>query len=379
MTYPHMSNLLFAMPMTGRPIWPEVMFAYHSLALPMNWNYNAIRLEGKPIDEARNTFAEMALEFKCKYIFMWDEDVSPPPQTIPELIYKAEHHPEAAAIGGIYCLKRDPAEPLVFRGNGNGPFWDWKAGEFFEVTGIGTGCILIRVEVFKDLKKPWFNTAFNYSKLLDATGGVESWTEDLWWCQRVVDTNKWKIYADASIICGHYDMTTGRCYRLPEDSKPVQHLSVPRGKKKILDLGSGKHPYDTKEGVIVRADSDEKCKPDYRCDLRKLPFATGEYDIVFSSALEQYPQDDVQDLLTEWARVMKPDGEMRLVVSNPEWIAAEMLAGRLTPQQAFSNRKNGFTFGSLAKELKEAGLEVELVKSDPAHIGIRSKRRNPCE
>jgi hypothetical protein len=129
-----MNNLLFGMPMTGRPIPPEVMFAFHSMAMPMNWNYHALQIMGKPVDEARNVFAETARQNNCKYIFTWDEDVACPPQTIPELIYKMEHTPDAAVIGGVYCLKRDPAEPLVFRGNGNGSYWDWKAGEFFEVS-----------------------------------------------------------------------------------------------------------------------------------------------------------------------------------------------------------------------------------------------------
>lgn len=370
--YPHMNNLLFGMPMTGRPIPPEVMFAFHSMCMPMNWNYSVSQIVGKPIDEARNIFAETAIANECKYIFTWDEDVACPPQTIPELIYKMEHTPDAAVIGGVYCLKRDPAEPLVFRGNGNGSYWDWKAGEFFEVSGLGMGCTMIRTDVFKDLKKPWFKTEFNYSKMLDGNGGVETWTEDLWFCERVNQTNKWKVYCDASLLCSHYDMTTCKPYKLPEDSHPVQHLSVPRGKLKILDLGSGKTPYQTREGFIVRADSDERTKPDYRCDLRKLPFANGEYDIVFSPALEQY--EETEEILAEWTRCLKPDGELRLVVCDIEWQAGELIAGRIQPSQMIvGKRVTAFTFESLKKLLSEF-KEIERVKSDPAHIAIRAKR-----
>jgi len=372
--YPHMNNMLFGMPMTGRPIPPAVMFAFHSMCLPMNFNYSMSQIIGKPIDEARNIFAETAIANDCKYIFTWDEDVACPPQTIPELVYKMEHTPDAAVIGGVYCLKRDPAEPLVFRGNGNGSYWDWKAGEFFEVSGIGMGCTLIRTEVFKDLKKPWFKTEFNYSRMLDGNGGLESWTEDLWFCERINQTGKWKVYCDASLLCSHYDMTTCKAYSLPPDSKPVQHLQAPRGKLKMLDLGSGMTPYDTKEGFVIHADSNEKAKPDYRCDLRKLPFATGEYDIVFSPALEQF--EETNEVLSEWIRCMKPDGELRLVISDVEWAAKELLAGKLKPAQLYGAKKlSAFTYESLVEILKEAGLgDIEKVKSDPAHIAVRAKK-----
>jgi hypothetical protein len=374
--YPHMNNLLFAVPLTGRPIPPDVMFAFHSMAMPMNYNYSSLRVQGKPVAEARNEYANYALQNNCKYIFFWDEDVACPPQSIPELIYKMEHHPEIAVCGGIYCLKREPAEPLVFRGNGNGPFWDWKAGEFFEVSGIGMGCTLVRTEVFKDLKKPWFKTEFNYDRMMDGVAGLESWTEDLWFCDRVTKTEKWKVYADASLLCTHYDMHTCKPYNLPVDSKPVQHLSVPRGTKKILDLGSGKTPYQTKEGSVITADPEEKNEPAYRCDLRKLPFATGEYDVVFSPVLERYAPEETEEILAEWIRCLKPEGELRLVVSDMIWIADEMKAGRVSPAQLVAgNRLNAFTFENLEEILKKFEFtDIEKVASDKAHIGVRAKR-----
>jgi hypothetical protein len=373
--YPMFNNMLFAVPLTGRPIPPDVMFAFHSMAFPMNFNHYSLQLRGMPVDEARNTYAEYAIEHDCKYIFFWDEDVACPPHSIPELVYKMEHHPDIAVCGGIYCLKRDPAEPLVFRGNGNGPFWDWKAGEFFEVSGIGMGCTMVRTEVFKDLKKPWFKTEFNYKKMMDGIAGLESWTEDLWFCDRVTSTGKWKVYADASLLCTHYDMTTCKPYTLPADSKPVQHLQLPHGDKKILDLGSGKTPYQTNEGTVVTVDPNEKSKPQYRCDLRKLPFGNQEFDIVFSPALEQYGREETGEVLAEWVRVLKPKGELRIVVSNQDWVSKQVAEGKLSLHDLYSrNHKTGFEYEELVSILKEFDLtDCEKVNSDAAHIGVRAK------
>lgn len=373
-SYPSKTNFLFAVPITGRPIPPDVMFAYHSMATPMNYNHYHLQLRGMEVGEARNVFADHAIGSDCKYLFFWDEDVACPPQTLPELIYKMDHTPDAAAIGGVYCLKREPAEPLVFRGNGNGPYWDWKAGEFFEVTGIGMGCTLVRVEVFKDLKRPWFKTEYNYTKMLDGVAGLESWTEDLWFCQRIMDTGKWKIYCDSSLLCTHYDMDYPcKGYKLPTDSKPVQHMRT-NGKRKIVDLGSGKTPYQKFESKAITVDPDERANPDYRCDLRKLPFANEEFDVVFSPALEKYPSEDIDDLLTEWTRILKPAGELQLVLSDPAWAAKQLLEGKLDPATLYGSRRTGFTFESIQTRLKVYGLEAERVQSDPAHIAVRGKR-----
>lgn len=373
--YPSRTNLLFAVPITGRPIPPDVMFAYHAMACPMNYNFYHLQLRGMEVGEARNVFADHATANECKYIFFWDEDVACPPHSIPELVYKMEHHPEAAIIGGVYCLKREPAEPLLFRGNGNGPYWNWKAGEFFEVSGIGMGCTLVRVEVFKDLKKPWFKTEFNYERMLDGQAGLETWTEDLWFCQRVTDTGKWKIYADTSILCTHYDMNFPcKAYNLPPDSKPVQHMRVV-GKKKILDIGSGKTPYQTIEGVPIRTDPDERSHPDYRCDLRKLPFGNKEFDIAFSPALEHFDSSETDEVLHEWMRVVKDSGELRLVVSNPQWVAQQMLQDSVDLTQVFGKRRTAFTLNQLVEQFKKHNAVAEKVHSDPAHLAVRVTRK----
>lgn len=366
--YPNKTNMLFAMPMTGRPIPPDVMMAFHAMAMPMNFNHYMLQIRGKEVGEARCDFAEHAIANKCKYIFFWDEDVACPPQSVPELVYRMEHDPEIAVCGGIYCLKRRPAEPLVFRGNGNGPYWDWKAGEFFEVTGIGMGCTMVRTEVFKDLKKPWFKTELNYSLMMDGIGGLETWTEDLWFCKRVTDTGKWKIYADASLLCTHYDMTTCEPFNLPVDSKPVQHMNT-NGGKKILDVGS-LVPYQPKEGTPITAGLTGT--PNYRCDPRKLPFDNGEFDIVFSPVLDHYDSAETEEVLTEWVRVMRDTGELRLVVSDVKWIADQVATGKMEPSALYAERrKTAFTLESLQDALKVHGLTAKKVKSDMAHIAVR--------
>lgn len=376
MPYPHQPGLIFAVPHTGRPLPLAVHRARLAMAFPMNFTHMCPAVDQKPVDEARNIFADIALQTNCKFVFFWDEDVVCPPHAIPELVYRMENHPEAGVIGGVYCLKRDPAEPLIFRGNGNGPYWDWRAGEFLECSGVGMGCTIVRVEVFRDLKRPWFKTEFNIRGLQDGDAGTEVWTEDLWFCKRVTDTDKWKVYADTTLLCGHVDMETGKEYRLPPDSKPVRHMEVKRGDKKILDLGSGKNKFRSQEGSVITADPDESSKPDYRCDLIKLPFDNKLFDIVHSPALETLRPELTETVLKEWIRVLKPGGEMRLVIANMEKVAKGIAKGNVDPNVLYSgNRRSAFTFDSLKKSLEDLGMkDVCRADSDPAHIGIRSSK-----
>ena len=361
------------------------MFAFHSMAMPMNYNITVQTLKGQPVDVAREHFSQMAVGINAKYIFFWDEDVACPPFAIPELIYKMEQNPDIAVCGGVYCLKRKPAEPLIFMGNGNGPYWDWKAGEFFECSGIGMGCTVVRVEALKDLKRPWFKTISDYSRMLEyGIAAMESWTEDLWFCKRITDTKKWKVYVDTSILCKHYDLNTGEFYTVPEDSKPFQHLKQKKSSKKILDIGSGVRTeghYTVPNEKVTTCDFDYVyTDTDYRCDLRKLPFNTAEFDIVFSGALEMFPHFETENVLKEWMRIVKPGGELRILVDNTKYLMQQVIEDKFALDTLYYfkgryARKNSFTETILRLNLEQAGFspdKIEKVPSDDAHIGLRA-------
>lgn len=384
--YPSFTNLLFALPLSGRFLPPEIMFAFHSMATPMNYNTIMQTTKGLPVADAREQFCASALHHNCKYVFFLDEDVACPPQTIPELIYKAEQNPDIAVVGGVYCLKREPPEPLIFMGNGNGPYWDWKAGEFFECSGLGMGCTLIRVECLKDLKKPWFKTIHDYSRMLDfGVPALESWTEDLFFCKRVTDTKRWKVFCDTSIICKHYDLSSGKAYSLPPDCKPLRGKSIKHNEKKILDIGSllcENGHYFTNEGSVVTCDYEDvhnEIPSDYRCDLSKLPFGNESFDIVFSPALEYFKPINTISVINEWKRILKVGGELRLVVENCDRLIdlikekSENL-NRLFYGNLNRIRSNAFTLENLKSLLVECGFNeknIKNVQSDIAHIAVR--------
>lgn len=333
-SYPKGVGLMIGVPHGGKNVVIEWAYSVAQLHPPMNFEVRWQALRNKPVDEARNILAQQAIAWKAKYLFFIDDDVTVPPHALRNLIYHLDHFPEYAVAGGIYCHKSPPQMPMVFRGNGMGPYWDWHLGEVFDVSGIGMGCTLIRVQAFlgdekhKPLEMPFFKTVDDVERYRDGVNAAEAWTEDLYFCQKLTDAG-WSIMADGGILCQHWDTPTGVGYSLPEGSKPTWLPGVEKGKKRIVDLGCGmpEESLSTTEGDVLRVDFRDDVKPDYRCDLgAPLPWPTGTFDIVFSShTLEHFNRTEVPTVLQEWVRILKDDGEFRLVLPNVKWAAQHIM------------------------------------------------------
>lgn len=358
---PSSLGLLIGIPTLGRLLPLQWALAYKSLNCPINYNANTMVLYGHPVDEARNKIAEQAIELKSKFLFFLGDDVVPPPHTLKQLIFRLEQNPEIGVVGGVYCSKSEPSAPLVFRGNGSGSYWDWKVGEFFEVTGMGMDCTLIRTNVFQKLSKPWFKTIEN-DGFLDGINHSDSWTEDIYFLKRVVEETEYKVYCDGGIICDHYD--GNRAFNLPPTSLPMRRLKVDK-LKRAIDIGSGpiNRAEQFPEYELVRVDIREECNPDYRCDVRILPFANEEFDLVFSShVLEHFSREETKSILTEWLRILKSGGEFIITVPNLLWAyenqahkqSLDVIYGAQTNDYDF--HKTGFTQESLKLLLEEHSL-----------------------
>src|SRR3989304_2761524 len=211
---------------------------------PMNYNVRFCQVWHSAVDAARNVMVQEAMKQECRYLMFIDEDVAPPPHACRQLIFHLDHNPDVAIVGGIVCHKSVPTAPMVFRGNGAGPYWDWKIGEVFEVSGIGMGCSVLRVEAFKNIPQPWFKTVNDTSPFLDGVNKAEEWTEDLYACQKLTEAG-WRILADGGVLATHYNMDPPyNGVSLPPDCLPLRRVAVQKGEKKILDIGSGEAPFE---------------------------------------------------------------------------------------------------------------------------------------
>jgi len=65
-----------------------------------------------------------------------------------------------AIVAGKVHRRYPPYDPILFRGKIDAwepvPDEDWEGGGLIEVDSTGFGCVLIDMEVFKKIDKPWF-------------------------------------------------------------------------------------------------------------------------------------------------------------------------------------------------------------------------------
>jgi len=226
-----LSGLAIGLPTRGLPVAFEWAACMHLMRFPTNVERFVFPVKYRPVDEARNRIVWIARQQRCKYLLMIDDDTAPPFFAPQRLMYDLGIADDDVMIaGGIYFTKDTPSEPIVYQGNGSGPFWKWKKGEVFEVTGMGTGCMLIKMELFDKLPVPetrtveirgqqvelpwWFKTTSSTPQAeeqihVDGNGSVHlgfDQSDDLYFCDQVVKAG-YKMIADGGVICVHWDMS----------------------------------------------------------------------------------------------------------------------------------------------------------------------------
>lgn len=291
-------GILIAIPTLGRPITLDWALAFKALNPPINYNVNFSIIHGRAVADARNAFALQAIEKDCKYLFFLGDDVVVPPHALRQLIFRMENDPTLGVVGGVYCSKTEVPYPLIFKGNGQGAYWDWKMGEYFDVTGMGMDCTLIRTEILKNISSPLFKTV-DGDEYLDGINNAESWTEDLFFCKKVLEETGYDVKIDTSVMCEHFDVYSGRVYTLPKGSLPFRQKVVHKDKK-VLILGPSIDLVDESYEIIRCSDNGDPLA-DYRCSFDNLPFDAESFDWIIVTAVREttkYPME-------EWKRVTK--------------------------------------------------------------------------
>lgn len=204
-----MANVMIAVP-TFETIYPDTFKAIYDLDKGDNEvSFDFIR--GYDCATARNRIAQKALDMKVNYVLMVDNDVVLPKDALINLL----SHKENVCLGyyahrgadNIYhgntciCKLRDVNGKAYF----NYPLEsEYMAEELhtlasggtslIQIHGGGMGCALIKTDVLRTLKYPWYDWVNYESK------GVLS--EDLYFCEACRKAGI-KIYADTRVNCGH--------------------------------------------------------------------------------------------------------------------------------------------------------------------------------
>ena len=140
---------------------------------------------------ARNSLAEMAVENGFDYMFYLDDDMLfNDIHLLTNFISHLDQHPEVDVIGPVAYMRNPPFYPCVFMEDpSNDPYYtlftERDKGKV-EVDMVTCACTLVRVDLLRKMKKPWFEFK---------TIGSEMIGEDVYFCRKA------KREHGATIIC----------------------------------------------------------------------------------------------------------------------------------------------------------------------------------
>lgn len=138
----------------------------------------------------RNMLVDMALKNDMTHILFLDYDMVLHPNLVPLL---ARH--KLPIVTGLYHQRRAPFNPLMYVGKPNEMLMvtNYKPGALIRVLATGCGATLIETEVFKQLKRPWFQTIVD---------DVQYETEDINFYNKCYEKGI-PVYVDTEAECGH--------------------------------------------------------------------------------------------------------------------------------------------------------------------------------
>lgn len=172
----------------------EVLDFYEKKSPRYIFNFGSVN--DIPVHFARERLVEGALESDCDYLFMIDDDMLAP----PDLFYKlAEHNKDICAA---LAFTRNPDhKPVIYetvegfshetgRSYGFTRFvQNYPRNMLVECDAVGFGAVLIKMDVFRKLQRPWFV-------------GMEGTGEDITLCIKARKAG-FNVFMDTSLKLGH--------------------------------------------------------------------------------------------------------------------------------------------------------------------------------
>lgn len=213
------ARVVLGIPHTGdfRPYFFDT-----AMSLMKNTGTIIVRVERKPVDMARNMVVETVLEHypDTTHIFFMDSDQMFPPGALQRLLER-----DLDIVGGTYFARTETPIPHAYRfshededekgfvrqwyrtlGAEFAKWWngrpdktprphawvypDWD-GSLVKCDALATGCLLVKVGVFRAMAGPWFEC------WPGSVGG-----EDFDFCRKAREAG-FQVWGDFSVQCGH--------------------------------------------------------------------------------------------------------------------------------------------------------------------------------
>lgn len=200
----------------------KIMQCWQNLISPMNQKRAFLYTTGHEVGQAYNAMIEGILAnpdlAKWKYILTLEDDNIVPGDAHIRLLETIEST-GFDAVSGIYFTKGDVGMPMAYgdpdeyRKTGVMDFRPrdirqaLQTGNVMEVNGIAMGCALWRIDLFRQIPKPWFVTVAD----VIPDKGTQCFTQDLNFCEKAKKAGK-RFGVDFRVKVGHLDVNTGVVY-----------------------------------------------------------------------------------------------------------------------------------------------------------------------
>lgn len=181
------------------------------LMTPMNQKATRIFISGMEVGAAYNAAVELILKHpelgKWKYMLTLEEDNMPPPDGLLKLYESMDRFD---AVGGLYWTKGEEGQPMIYGAPGGilnfvpqKPVPDTVQ----ECNGLGMGFTLFKIDMFRRMEPPWFQTVQEWTPGIGGRG----YTQDLFFFESARKAG-FRIASDNRVKVGHLDPETGKVW-----------------------------------------------------------------------------------------------------------------------------------------------------------------------
>lgn len=187
-----MSRVLVGIPNTGS-IRIETMTSLINMLLNSPVEYSLYTPISCYVHMNREEIVKVAIKTGADYILFVDTDMKFPDDALNKMLSL-----DVEIVGAHYHLKKYPPTSVVIQLD---PPLDKLPETPIKVRALGTGLMLVKVDVFKKMRQPWF---FFQPEIVDDSFTViqKAVGEDVWFCDRARELG-YDVWLEPSIVAGH--------------------------------------------------------------------------------------------------------------------------------------------------------------------------------
>jgi len=186
-----MSKIAIGLP-TNRLVKPKTAKSLLDLVDYTKYDLEIIvTTKGYNCAENRNYIAAQAVKKGCTHLFHVDDDMIYKPDTLDKLLES-----DKDIIGGLYKTKYPESQDYVIEYLHNSDMPDKP----FECAALGTGLLLVKIEVYKKTPQPWYGYIWY-------DNGMVRESVDWVFCKNARNAG-FKVWCDSKVTAKHIGLKT---------------------------------------------------------------------------------------------------------------------------------------------------------------------------